>query len=156
MYKTLQKIPDAYSAIKGSEKYPEIEGLILFYQTENGVIIKYEVSGLPIEETQCNSPVFGFHIHRGSACTGNQTDAFANTDGHFDVNSCPHPYHSGDMPPLFSANGRAFSVFLTDRFTVNDIIGKTVIIHSHPDDFMSQPSGNSGEKMACGEIKKTA
>ena len=57
------------------------------------------------------------------------------------------------MPPLFGCNGAAFSVFLTDRITVNEIIGKTVIIHSDPDDFTSQPSGNAGTKIACGVIR---
>ena len=40
------------------------------------------------------------------------------------------------------------------RFTVEEIVGKTVIIHSNADDFTTQPSGNSGEKIACGIIKK--
>jgi Cu-Zn family superoxide dismutase len=56
------------------------------------------------------------------------------------------------MPPLFAANGHAFSAFLTDRFSINDIIGKTVVIHDSPDDFSTQPSGNSGSKLACGQI----
>ncbi|MBP3600475.1 MAG: superoxide dismutase family protein [Clostridia bacterium] len=60
------------------------------------------------------------------------------------------------MPPLFEVNGRAFSVFLTDRFSVPQILGKTVIIHALPDDFTTQPSGNAGEKIACGIITPTA
>ena len=40
---------------------------------------------------------------------------------------------------------------LINKFTVNEIIGRTVIIHSQPDDFTTQPSGNSGKKIACGE-----
>ena len=67
---------------------------------------------------------------------------------------CPHPYHAGDMPPLFGANGYAFSAFLSDRFTVEEVIGKTVIFHEAPDDFVTQPSGNAGAKMACGVIVK--
>jgi Cu-Zn family superoxide dismutase len=49
---------------------------------------------------------------------------------------------------------RAYLSVLTDRFNVSDIIGRTVIIHNMPDDFTSQPSGNAGEKIACGVIKK--
>lgn len=43
--------------------------------------------------------------------------------------------------------------FLTNKFTLQDVIGKVVIIHSMPDDFTTQPSGNSGEKIACGKIE---
>jgi len=41
---------------------------------------------------------------------------------------------------------------LTDKFTVEEIIGKTIIIHNMPDDFTSQPAGNAGQKIACGII----
>lgn len=43
---------------------------------------------------------------------------------------------------------------LTNRFNIEEIIGKVVIIYDKPDDFVTQPSGNSGTKIACGEIKK--
>jgi len=43
---------------------------------------------------------------------------------------------------------------LSDRFCVKEIIGRTVIIHSSPDDFYTQPSGNAGTKIACGVIQK--
>ena len=42
----------------------------------------------------------------------------------------------------------------TDRFCVEEIIGKTVIIHNDPDDFHTQPAGNAGKKIACGVIRK--
>ena len=58
------------------------------------------------------------------------------------------------MPPLFGNSGRAWLAFLTDRITVDEIIGKTVVIHSAPDDFTTQPSGNSGSKIACGAIER--
>lgn len=43
---------------------------------------------------------------------------------------------------------------LTNRFNIEEIIGKVVIIYDKPDDFVTQPSENSGTKIACGEIKK--
>ena len=63
-------------------------------------------------------------------------------------------YHAGDMPPLFGTDRFAFSAFLTDRFSAEEGIGKTVIIHDSPDDFTTQPSGNSGVKIACGVIRR--
>ena len=145
--------PDASAEIYGSEDYPEIEGNTYFYQTRNGVVVGAEVSGLPKPRDVCRSPVFGFHIHEGTKCTGNENDPFANTLSHYNPKICPHPFHAGDLTPLFGANGYAFSVFLTNRFTVDEVIGKTIIIHSAPDDFTTQPSGNAGTKIACGVIK---
>ena len=65
-----------------------------------------------------------------------------------------HPFHSGDLPSLLENNGYAYMTVLTNRFKIADIIGKVVIIHDSPDDFTSQPSGNSGMKIACGIIRK--
>ena len=64
-----------------------------------------------------------------------------------------HPLHSGDMPVLFSdSNGYAFLAFYTDRFTPDQVVNRTVIIHQNPDDFRSQPAGNAGKRLACGVI----
>lgn len=71
---------------------------------------------------------------------------------HYNPYKCTHPYHADDLPPIFGANGLDFSAFLTNRFSPEEIIGKTLIIHSAPDDFKTEPSGNSGAKIACGVI----
>ena len=152
----LRRRPQAFSIINGSAAYPEIRGSVLFYQTEYGVLTVADISGLPSPKEVCTDPVFAFHIHSGSVCAGNAQDMFADVMAHYNPNNCQHPYHAGDMPLLFGNNGYAFQVFLTDRFSVDEIINRTVIIHSRPDDFTTQPSGNSGEKIACGEIRRLA
>ena len=141
----------AIAYVYGSAEYPRLQGRVTFHQIQDGVLITAEVHGLPVEQ-DCSGGIFGFHIHEGSVCTGNADDPFANTGGHYNPTNCPHPYHAGDLPPLFSNNGYAFMSVLINKFTVNEIIGRTVIIHSQPDDFTTQPSGNSGKKIACGEI----
>jgi Cu-Zn family superoxide dismutase len=148
-----KKKPDAKAEIRGGGTYPEIIGNAGFYQTKDGVLLNVEVQGLPHKDDPCQFGVFGFHIHEGESCTGNAEDPFAETKGHFNPHNCMHPNHAGDLPPLFETNGHAFMVFLTGRFTVRDIIGKTLVIHSAPDDFTTQPSGNSGKKIACGKIR---
>lgn len=45
-------------------------------------------------------------------------------------------------------------VVYTNRFTVSEVIGKSIILHSQPDDFTTQPAGNSGSRIACGIIEK--
>lgn len=111
-----------------------------------------EMMGLPTEEEACKSKVYAFHLHEGEMCTGNVKDSFANVGMHYNPNQCQHPYHAGDFPPLFENEGYAIMAFLTNRFRVEDVLGKTVIVHSNTDDFHTQPSGNAGEKIACGEI----
>ncbi len=150
----LRKRPNASAVLRGSSQYPAINGSIWFYQTQIGVFVLVQASGLPQDSDPCIAPIFGFHIHEGDSCTGNSEDEFADTLSHYNPDDCPHPYHAGDMPPLFGVHGNAFLAFLTDRFSVSDVIGKTVVIHSEPDDFSSQPSGNSGMKIACGKISK--
>ena len=149
----LMRKADAMAHIVGSEEYPEISGEVRFYQTYKGVLVVTEVGGLPKSDDICKEPVFGYHIHSGYLCSGNKDDAFADALAHYNPYDCEHPYHAGDMPPLFGNNGYAFSVFLSNRFCICSIIGRTVIIHLHPDDFISQPSGNSGSKIACGIIQ---
>jgi len=146
--------PNAFAIIKGDNDHPHIRGTVKFRQTPRGVLVSAEISGLPTRPGRlCEGNVFGFHIHEGKKCSGDNSDPFADAMSHYDPNDCPHPLHSGDLPPLFGNRGYAQMSFLTDRFTVREIIGRVVIIHDQPDDFTSQPSGNSGTKIACGVIK---
>lgn len=148
----LQRAPHAHARVRGSAAYPGIKGKVDFYQTDQGVVVLAEVAGLPVAESDCGNSVFGFHIHEGSKCEGNAEDPFAAVGQHYNPGNCPHPAHAGDLPPFFSNKGYAIQMFLTDRFTVEEIIGRTIILHSGPDDFTSQPAGNAGKKIACGEI----
>lgn len=144
--------PRAIAIVRGSNAYPGIQGEVRFYQTAYGTLVTAEFFGLPTGSSPCQSPIFGFHIHSGTQCTGNFSDPFADALTHYDPYTCAHPYHAGDLPPIFGANGYAFSTFLTTRFSAGEVIGRTVILHSMPDDFTSQPAGNSGSKIACGTI----
>lgn len=149
----IKQKPQAIAQVRGSREFPKINGTVYFYQRKFGVLVITQIFGLPKGTDECNSPIFAFHIHSGGSCTGNDEDCFADSMGHYNPKNCPHPYHAGDMPPLFGCGGYAFSAFFTDRFSVREIMGKTVIIHSGADDFTTQPSGNPGTKIACGVIK---
>ena len=149
----INETPAAIAQVNGSPDYPDINGVVQFYESNTGVIVAARVTGLPKGDCECLKPIFAIHIHSGDSCSGNETDYFADAMSHYNPNDCPHPYHAGDMPPLFGCDGFAFLAFLTDRFNITDIIGKTVIIHLNPDDFTTQPAGDSGAKIACGVIQ---
>ena len=151
----LRQCPSASADIRGSDEYPAIDGKVSFYQTTAGVLVSIQILGLPVSDVPCRESVFSFHIHRGSLCTGNQEDPFKDALTHYNPSGCEHPNHAGDLIPLFGNNGYAFQIFLTDRISVDEIVGRTVIIHLNPDDFTTQPSGNSGKKIACGQIVRT-
>lgn len=138
--------PVVCAYIRGSKDYPDIKGMLLIYRLGNQSLVAVTVKGLPKEG------FLGFHIHEGKACTGNEQDPLSNVGAHYNPGKEEHPNHAGDLPPLLSNHGTALLFFLTDRFTPEEVVGKTVIIHSMADDFHSQPSGNSGMKLACGQI----
>lgn len=172
--------PSAYAWIKGGTDNPDISGLIRFYETSfAGIVVDAEVYGLPdivnttdmtdidantnsniigrisdkrgpnkIGSATAISNFYGMHIHEFGDCT----PPFDKTGGHYNPLNAQHPHHSGDMPPLMSSNGYAWMSFFDNRFTIEEIIGKSLVIHRMRDDFTSQPSGDSGEKIACGII----
>lgn len=140
--------PDATAHLRGGERVPGLVGRADFYQRANGVLIYIHVYGLPSDNV---TDFFALHIHVGEGCGG---EDFSKTEGHYNPQRMSHPRHAGDLPPLLSNDGEAYMSILTNRFLVNEIIGKTLVIHSDTDDFYSQPAGNPGIKIACGVIKK--
>ena len=145
---------NAKAVIKGGKKYPKINGTVTFKESKNGVIVTAKINNLPKSTDKCKGRFFGFHIHEGTSCTGNESDEFANAKTHLNPTNCPHPFHLGDLPPLIENDGYAYMSVLINKFKIKDILGKVIIIHDSPDDFKTQPSGNSGIKIACGKIEK--
>lgn len=142
------KMPDAVARITGGAEAPQLSGCVEFYQENRCVLIVAKISGLPADS---ETGFFGFHIHQGNTCNGAD---FSETGSHYNPADRPHPEHAGDLPPLLGCNRNAYLSVRTDRFSVKEIIGRTVVIHSDPDDFHTQPAGNAGKKIACGVIRK--
>ncbi|MDY2699631.1 MAG: superoxide dismutase family protein [Lachnospiraceae bacterium] len=144
--------PDATAWVAGNAANPQLSGLVKFYRTSyGGILVEAEIFGLPNIKEQGSSDFYAMHIHE----FGNCSDDFQRTGEHYNPSGRPHPYHAGDLLPLLGNQGYAWSAFYDKRFTIEEIIGKSVIIHSGHDDFTSQPSGNSGAKIGCGEIRRT-
>jgi superoxide dismutase, Cu-Zn family len=131
-----------------------------FKASASGVHVSVSVSQLAPGE-------HGIHIHNVGKCEG---PAFTTAGGHFNPTSAhhgihnaqdPHP-HLGDLPNLTvdsKGNGKlSFSVkgaTLADG--ANSLFhdgGTSLVIHAKADDLMSDPSGNSGDRIACGVIQK--
>lgn len=136
----------AQADIRGGSSAPGLLGRAEFEAHPDGTMVTVHVWGLP----QTEAGFFALHIHEGESCGG---EGFADTMGHFNPQNTAHPLHAGDLPPLLSADGNAYLSVLTSRFRVEDVIGRTVVIHGMPDDFRTQPAGAAGEKIACGIIR---
>ena len=104
----------------------------------------------------------GFHVHeKGDCSSGDGMSA----GGHFNPTGAPHgqhgagPHHAGDLPNLRAdASGVARFSYESSMITVGsgatDVIGKGLIVHRDPDDYRTQPTGNSGARLACAVIQK--
>ncbi len=130
--------PAAVAEIRGCGEYPSICGVLMLYPSQTGVFAVVSVEGLPDGLGSGNT--LAMHIHDPE------------TGAHYNPANTAHPYHAGDMPPIFVERNRGWSAFLTERFDIREIIGKEIVIHGRRDDFSTQPSGDAGKKIACGTI----
>jgi Cu-Zn family superoxide dismutase len=129
-------------------------GEATFEQIDSKVRVTVFVQGLKPGQQH------GMHIHQVGDC-GNQGE---NAADHFDPFNKPHgppasaERHAGDLPAL-NANkqGRANIQADVDLIALtpgpNSIVGRALIVHANPDDYKSQPSGNAGNRIACGVIR---
>jgi len=149
----------AIAQMKGGPLAPDIEGEVVFQEVNGGTIVYATIVGLPNFQPGQNgrNPIgpHGFHIHQNGTCEiGNPQDPFQAAGEHWNPTNQPHGNHAGDFPVLFSNNGYSYLAFFTNKFTVDNAIGKSVIIHQNPDDYRTQPAGDAGKRLACGFIQK--
>lgn len=143
--------PQAVAWVQGGTQAPKLSGLVKFYNTPyGGILVEAEIFGLPNQSVPNSSNFYGMHIHENGDCS----DHFTRTGDHYNPGGQPHPEHAGDLLPLLGNQGYAWSAFYDKRFQIRDILGRSVIIHAMPDDFATQPSGNSGAKIGCGVIRE--
>lgn len=149
----------ALAYIVGGPLAPMLRGFVTFCPVTGGTQVAVEVSGLPAYKAATDeSPQVGphgFHIHENGSCDiGDPSKPFQAAGGHWNPTNQPHGNHAGDFPVIFSQSGYGRMVFFTNRFTVAQIIGKSIIIHEGPDDYQTQPAGAAGRRLACGVIER--
>jgi Cu-Zn family superoxide dismutase len=148
----------AVAYVLGGPLRPHISGVVFFHDTPGGTLVSAQISGLPDYKpaTATENPIgpHGFHIHVNGTCEeGDINNPFQAAGGHWNPTNQPHGNHAGDFPVLFSNSGRAYMGFFTNKFRVNEVVGKAVIIHENPDDYRSQPAGDAGKRLACGVVQ---
>jgi Cu-Zn family superoxide dismutase len=134
-----------------------VTGQVQFTQKGDKVLVTGEVRGLKPNAEH------GFHVHEKGDCSsgdGMSTGGHFNPDGKAHGAHAQSEHHAGDLPSLKAdASGTARFSFESTTLSVGagraDVVGRGLIVHRDPDDFKTQPTGNSGPRLACGVISKT-
>lgn len=132
-----------------------VNGSVALSGSAQGVHITGSIQGLKPDAD------FGFHVHEKGDCTA--PDA-SSAGGHFNPTQAQHgnpsgpTHHAGDMLNIHSnAEGIAQVDVTAPGISLHgdpstDVMGKAIVVHEAPDDYTTQPSGNSGKRVACGVI----
>ncbi|MDM5228676.1 superoxide dismutase family protein [Cytobacillus sp. NJ13] len=133
-------------------------GTIKVQEQASGVKLSGDLSGLPPGE-------LAIHIHEKAECAPPE---FKSAGNHFNPDNKEHGLlhpkgsHAGDLPNLIvEDDGKVKIDFMAPQVTLkedkNSLLtkeGTSIVIHDGPDDGMTQPAGDSGERIACGRISK--
>jgi Cu-Zn family superoxide dismutase len=124
--------------------------------TPSGVLISLDLMAVPVGE-------HAFHIHAVGKC---EPPDFKSAGPHFSPDETKHGLmnaegpHAGDMPNLHvPGNGKlqvevlSPMVTLNEKATLLDQDGSALVIHAGADDYVSDPAGNAGDRIACGVVE---
>lgn len=139
-------------AVMNPTEGSKVHGTVSFAKDGKGVRITANIEGLSPGQ-------HGFHIHEFGNCSSPDANS---AGGHFNPTDMPHAgpkaekRHAGDLGNLEADKDGVAKLEVTDDMMSMEgplsIIGRSVIIHAKQDDFNTQPTGNSGARVACGVI----
>ncbi len=128
--------------------------------TEVGRAVATEAGGgirVSVDASKLTPGAHGVHVHTTGRCDGPD---FTTAGGHWNPTSRQHGSenpagpHAGDMPNMtVAANGRGSLTFTLPSGTMAGLMdadGSAFVVHAGPDDYRTDPAGNSGGRIACG------
>lgn len=150
--KAMTPATKAVAVLVGTTGNEAVKGLITFTVEGEGVRVKGEITGLTPGE-------HGFHVHEfGDVSSVDGTAA----GGHFNPTGMPHAgpdatmHHAGDLGNVMAdAAGKATIDYLDKKLSLSgetSVLGRGIVVHAKADDLKTQPSGDSGPRVAVGVI----
>lgn len=131
----------------------QARGTVTFEPGDEGLRITAHLEGL-------QPGVHGFHLHENGDCSA--PDA-SSAGEHWNPTQQPHgspqaaQRHLGDLGNVTAdADGNAHLSTVVSGLGLeaeHSVMGRAVVVHARPDDFVTQPSGNAGARVACGVVK---
>jgi len=151
---SMEKVSPRAEATLEPRSDSTVTGTVSFQNVGQKLRVEARVAGL-------TPGAHGFHVHEAGDCSA--PDA-SSAKGHFNPAGRPHGHHgdterhAGDMPNLVAdSSGKATLSAEVDMMSLTEgpggILKRSVVIHADPDDYKSQPAGNSGKRVACGVIR---
>ncbi|GHA42154.1 hypothetical protein GCM10007103_24340 [Salinimicrobium marinum] len=139
-----------------SKSDSDISGTAVFTEENGEVTMRAELSGL-------TEGTHAIHLHESADCSAEDGTS---AGGHWNPTFEDHGewgdedgYHKGDIGNFDAdAEGNATVTFSTDEWCIGceddtkNIIGTAVVVHDGVDDYTSQPSGDAGTRIGCGEV----
>jgi Cu-Zn family superoxide dismutase len=146
--------PAAVAEMHGTQGH-DLSGKVTFTKLPGGILVQAELTGLTPGK-------HGFHVHEKGDCSAPD---LSSAGDHFNTTGSKHgarehmSAHTGDMGNIeVDETGKGHAEYVDTKLKLegeSSVIGKAVIVHEKTDDQVSQPSGNSGNRIACGVIQAT-
>jgi len=148
--------PGSRASAELKDKDGKVVGMAMLSERPGGVLVRVEAKGL-------TPGLHAVHVHAVGKCDG---PAFTSAGGHFNPAGKKHGHksaegaHAGDLPNMLIAkDGSGRFEAMTDGFTLRagplsvfDTDGSALVIHAGVDDYTTDPTGNAGDRAACGLV----
>lgn len=133
-----------------------LHGAVRFDEDGDSMHVKALIKGL------IAGGIYGIHVHETGNCSSPEAsgDHFEPSEPHGNPFDSAGTHHRGDLPNVVADSaGIGHMEFTTDAIdlntTANSVVNRAVVLHAFPDDYLSQPAGNTGTRIACGVILLT-
>lgn len=145
----------ATATLQGAPGDTDFSGTVTITPEGDGVKVTAHLQGVDTDG------MHALHVHENGQCEHGGDKHFASAGGHFNPTNAEHacpptePRHAGDLGNVQITAGAGHLEMTTTGLSLsgpNSVVGKAIILHTGQDDCKTQPTGNAGDRLACGVV----